>query len=90
MKIITYVLNENGTIPDYVTDGGYFPDATEGASPQDWTLVGVATDEAPHDAFSDVNSLEEYLVSIGGESWTDIDNNPVNLLDSAQSMFDKL
>lgn len=90
MKIITYVLNENGTIPDYVIDGGYFPDAKDGLSPQDWTLVGVATDEAPDDSFIDVAALEEYLASIGGESWTDLEGNSVNLSDAAQSMFDKI
>ena len=53
MKVTTYTLNADGTIPDFVDNGGYFPDSRVGDSPQDWTLVGVCTDDAPGDAMTE-------------------------------------
>lgn len=53
MKVTTYTLNADGTIPDFVDNGGYFPDARVGDSPQDWTLVGVCTDDAPGAAMTE-------------------------------------
>ena len=43
-KIIKYKLTAGGTIPTYVADGGYFPKANGGASPQDWDLIGATVD----------------------------------------------
>ena len=53
MKVTTDTLNADGTIPDFVDNGGYFPDSRDGDSPQDWTLVGVCTDDAPGDAMTE-------------------------------------
>ena len=53
MKVTTYTLNADGTIPDFVDNGGYFPDARVGDSPQYWTLVGVCTDDAPGDGMTE-------------------------------------
>ena len=43
-KIIKYKLEANGTIPTYIADGGYYPKANGGNSPQDWDLIGATTD----------------------------------------------
>ena len=43
-KIIKYNLEANGTIPTYIADGGYYPKANGGNSPQDWDLIGATTD----------------------------------------------
>ena len=43
-KIIKYNLETNGTVPTYIDDGGYFPKANGGSSPQDWDLIGATTD----------------------------------------------
>ena len=43
-KIIKYNLTAGGTIPDYIDDGGYYPKANGGASPQDWDMIGATTD----------------------------------------------
>ena len=43
-KIIKYNLTAGGTIPDYIDDGGYYPKANGGASPQDWDLIGATID----------------------------------------------
>jgi hypothetical protein len=71
MKIATYVLNFDGTVPDFVIDGGYFASATDVPSPQDWTLVGFVTDDAPIDKFTSLKDFVVYLESIGAESWTE-------------------
>ena len=42
-KIIKYNLTASGTIPTYIDDGGYYPKANGGASPQDWDLIGATT-----------------------------------------------
>lgn len=85
--ISIYRLNADGTVPDYVVDGGYFPNATNGTPPQDWELVGVTTAEAPGTPFANVAALEAYLVSIGGEAWTDPLGAQVDLAALAATMW---
>jgi hypothetical protein len=53
MKVTTYTLNADSSIPEFVTEGGMFPLANDNDSPQDWTLVGVCTDDAPGDAMTE-------------------------------------
>jgi hypothetical protein len=60
MKLIKYTLNTNGTIPEYVTDGGYLAVANGGSSPKDLTLVGVANDDAPQTGFANEAALLAY------------------------------
>lgn len=67
MKLIVYTLNTDGTIPSYVTDGGYLPWSNGGVSPQDWDLVGVATDDAVQTSFANEAALLAYVVSKGFE-----------------------
>ena len=43
-KIIKYNLTAGGTIPTYIADGGYFPKANGGSSPQDWDMIGATID----------------------------------------------
>ena len=43
-KIIKYKLTIDGTIPTYISDGGYYPKANGGASPQDWDMIGATVD----------------------------------------------
>ena len=43
-KIIKYNLTGGGTIPTYIDDGGYFPKANGGASPQDWDFIGATVE----------------------------------------------
>ena len=43
-KIIKYNLEADGTIPTYISDGGYYPKANGGSSPQDWDLIGATVD----------------------------------------------
>lgn len=87
--ISVYRLNPDGTVPDFVIDGGYFPHKVEGSAPQDWDLLGITTEEAPGTPFSDVDALEAYLISIGGESWTDFDGAPVDLVAQASWLWSR-
>ena len=43
-KIIKYKLTEGGTVPTYIADGGYYPKANGGTSPQDWDMIGATID----------------------------------------------
>ena len=58
--MIKYVLTPEGTIPEYVTDGGYFAWANGGTSPQDLDLVGVANDSATETGFANEAALLAY------------------------------
>jgi len=43
-KIIKYTLTANGTIPTYIADGGYLPNANSNSSPQDLDMIGATVD----------------------------------------------
>ena len=60
MKMIKYTLNSDGTIPDYVVDGGYLAKSNGNASPQDHDLIGVATDTAPQAGYANEAALLQY------------------------------
>jgi hypothetical protein len=60
MKIIKYTLNIDGTVPDYVIDGGYLAVSNNGISPQNLDLVGLAINEAPQSGFTSKLELLSY------------------------------
>ncbi len=60
MKMIKYVLTAEGTIPEYVTDGGYLAWENSGTWPQDLDLVGVASDSATEPSFANEAALLAY------------------------------
>ena len=72
-KIIKYNLTEAGTIPTYIDDGGYYPKANGGNSPQDWDLIG-ATDNGSSETglgeLANKAALKSYLDSYTGD-WTE-------------------
>jgi hypothetical protein len=63
MKLVVYNLNPDGTIPDYVIDGGYLVAPNDNLPPQDLDLIGVATDAAPQSGFVDEAELLTYAQS---------------------------
>ena len=72
-KIIKYTLEANGTIPGYISDGGYYPKANENASPQDWDLIGATNDGASETGIGELANkaaIKSYLDSYTGD-WTD-------------------
>lgn len=65
MKVITYTLTPEGTIPDYIIDGGQFPVENNKDFPQNLDLVGAAMDNAPEKGFSDEAALLGYIENKG-------------------------
>ena len=67
-KIVRYTLTAEGTIPEEIEDGGYFPKANSNASPQDWDLIGVTKDGSSftgEQEFASKSALTTYMTSIG-------------------------
>lgn len=93
-KVISYKL-ENGTIPSYVLDGGYFP--TNGSYPDNMVLVGISIDNPPAGVteYADEAALIAYLETYTSE-WRDIDpvtredKGPWSQADAAAWLFAKL
>ena len=73
-KIIKYNLNSNGTIPDYISDGGYYPKANSNSSPQDWDLIGATVNGSSETALGELANkaaVKSYLDTYTGD-WTEL------------------
>ena len=64
MKIIKYTLNEDGTIPKGIIDGGYFPKFNGGKSPQDYDLIGYSEDFIGKEEFPTKTDFDNYVKSL--------------------------
>ena len=76
-KIIKYNLESNGTIPTYIEDGGYYPKANGGASPQDWDLIGATIDGSSETGLGELANqaaVKTYLDTYTGD-WTQPDGS---------------
>ena len=74
-KIIKYNLTGAGTIPTYIDDGGYYPKANGGSSPQDWDLIGATVDGSDETGLGELANkaaIKSYLDSYTSD-WTDVD-----------------
>ena len=60
MKIIKYTLTPEGTIPEYIVNGGHMPVYTSKDFPQNIDLIGIATDDAPEPGFLTKEDLLDY------------------------------
>ena len=63
-KIIKYNLESNGTIPTYIEDGGYYPKANGGNSPQDYDMIGATlngSDETGLGELANKAAIKSYL-----------------------------
>ena len=75
-KIIKYNLTAGGTIPTYIDDGGYFPKANGGPSPQDWDMIGATTNGSSETALGELANkaaIKSYLDSYTGD-WTELND----------------
>lgn len=90
MKLITYVLNEDGTVPEFIIDGGYYPSPNLDAPPQDIVLIGLVEDSVPGESFNSQLEIKNYLISIGGLEWRDIENNPLDLDILSNNLWQKV
>mgnify|MGYP004458606235 CR=1 FL=1 len=73
-KIIKYNLTAQGTIPTYIEDGGYYPKANGGASPQDWDMIGATTDGSDETGLGELANkaaIKSYLDTYTGD-WTEL------------------
>ena len=69
-KIIKYNLTGGGTIPTYIDDGGYYPKANGGASPQDWDLIGATVEGSSETGLGELANkaaIVTYLDSYTGD-----------------------
>ena len=69
-KIIKYNLESNGTIPTYIDDGGYYPKANGGASPQDWDMIGATKDGSSETGLGELANeaaVKSYLDTYTGD-----------------------
>ena len=76
-KIIKYNLEANGTVPTYINDGGYFPKANSGSSPQDWDLIGATIDGSSETGLGELANkaaVKSYLDTYTSD-WKDRDAN---------------
>ena len=89
MKLIKYTLLKNGSVPDYIIDGGYFPKSNSNNSPQDFDLVGLTNDNSKT-GFSDKADFESYVKSFTPDSYTDIDGTTIYLQYSLNFVWGKL
>ena len=76
-KIIKYNLESNGSIPTYIDDGGYYPKANGGSSPQDYDMIGVTIDGSSETGLGELANaaaIKSYLNSYASD-WKDIDDD---------------
>ena len=69
-KIVKYRLEDNGTIPTWIDDGGYFPDTSE-------VMIGATVDGSSEVGLGELASeadVKTYLDSYTS-TWTDLDDN---------------
>ena len=69
-KIIKYNLTAGGTVPTYIDDGGYYPKANGGNSPQDWDLIGATVNGSSETALGELANkaaIKSYLDSYTSE-----------------------
>lgn len=90
MKIIKYTLNLDGTIPNYIIDGGYLAVTNSNPTPQDWDLIGVATDEASEVGFATEADLLKYAQDLDLHFTNSLTNEPVSLEIIVGQIWDKL
>ena len=76
-KIIKYNLESDGTIPTYIDDGGYYPKANGGSSPQDWDMIGATLDGSDETGLGELANeaaVKSYLDTYTGD-WTQPDGS---------------
>ena len=82
MKLIKYTLTPEGTIPEYVVDGGYLAVSKGGATPQD--------DDAPQVGFANKAALTTYVESKGFEFKDPITEEIIPISNIVDNLWAKL
>ena len=55
-KIIKYTLYPDGTVPEYIADGGYYGKSNGGTAPQDFDFIGATIDGSRHLGLGELTS----------------------------------
>ena len=69
-KIIKYNLTASGTIPAYIDDGGYYPKANGGSSPQDYDMIGATLNGSAETGLGELANkaaIKSYLDTYTGD-----------------------
>lgn len=89
-KIVSYNLNLDGTVPDYIVDGGHLGWPNSKPFPQSLDLVGVATDQAPQSGFVSEADLLSYAQEKGLSYLDTAANTIIPLEEIISSVWAKL
>lgn len=90
MKVIIYTLNEDGTIPSYVLDGGYFGMPNNNNSPRNFDFIGIATDNAQEYTLSNKEALVTYLNNKSFKHIHPITNEEIPVESVVNSFWEKV
>jgi hypothetical protein len=92
MKLIRYILNEDGSVPDYVIDGGYFIKFNDGQSPQDYDLIGISETNTGLEEYTTKVSFENYVKSFTNESYiiNSVDDTVYYTQDDINSLWNRV
>jgi len=90
VKLIKYTLTAEGTIPEYVKDGGYLPVENSMAWPQNLDLVGIALDSASQAGFDTKAALTAYIQNNGIEFKNEMTNEVTPVSTVVDSLWAKL
>ena len=68
MRFVKYTLNKDGTIPDYIIDGGYFTKPNGKKSPQDYDMIGISNSDVGLGEFTTKGNYESYVRTFENEN----------------------
>jgi hypothetical protein len=82
LKFGLYTLEADGTVPEDVVSGGFFPVLNDLPEPQDYKLLGIVNSES---SLEEVTDLKTYLIQIGAEEWLNRDGEAFDIEATVQS-----
>lgn len=89
MKVIIYTLTDEGKIPAYVKDGGYFARANNQNAPKDWDFVGIADDNATETALNDRAEILDYCENFMTTAVVDKEGNTITVAEVVNEWCDE-
>lgn len=83
-KLLKYKLNDNGTIPDYIEDGGYYLTT-------DKTMVGLSVDNPVSNGLGELVTYQNVLdyFNTYQSDYTDLDGKTITVEDNATHFYNK-
>jgi hypothetical protein len=81
-KIVKYRLEDNGTIPTWIDDGGYFPDTSE-------VMIGATVDGSDETGLGELASEADVKTYLDSYTSTWTENDPSSDDPSATVPFDQ-